>query len=193
MRPDKSPRADNHALTDYTQRTHVCSRVNTRAVGNNRRRMDARGTVRPGMEHSGDSSVRGVGISADQCVRRAIRCCRFIQDDSTRPRLRQLGFIARVGEKRERVRIRTRQRRHMFYERIGIAAQFAPEPNGEFPKGDRHKISNRVSDKGASMGPDAHCPFGFGIAGAAEVFPAAGACDCRAVRIAGVMSRLGVE
>ena len=131
--------ADDHALTDYTQRTHVCSRVNTRAVGNNRRRMDARGTVRPGMEHGGDSSVGGVGICADQCVCRAIRRRGFVQNDGTGPRLRQLGFIARVGEKRERARIRTRQRPDVLYERVGIAAQFAAEPNGEFPEGDRHK------------------------------------------------------
>jgi hypothetical protein len=91
------------------------------------------------MEHGGDSSVGGVGICADQCVRGAIRCGRFIQNDSTRPRLRQLGFIARVGEKRERARIRTRQRSDVLYERVGIAAQFAAEPNREFPERDRHK------------------------------------------------------
>jgi hypothetical protein len=27
----------------------------------------------------------------------------------------------------------------VLYERVGIAAQFASEPNGEFPQGDRHK------------------------------------------------------
>ena len=76
----------------------------------------------------------------------------------------------------------------MLQQSVGIAAQFAPEPNGEFPQRDRHS----VSEKGSSTGPDAHCPFGFAAAGAAA-FPAAGACDCNAVRIAGVMSRLGVE
>ena len=52
--------------------------------------MNPRGAVRARMEYSGDSSVGGVGICADQRVRGAIRRRGFIQNDSTGPRLRQL-------------------------------------------------------------------------------------------------------
>ena len=120
------------------------------------------------------------------------RC--FIENDRARPRLRQLRFVARVSQKRERARIRTRQRRDVLYTRVGIAAQFAAEPNSEFSQGDRHKISQQSERKGLLNGPRRSLPLRFRrrpVPGGR--LPAAGACDCRAVRIAGVISSVGVE
>ena len=75
---------------------------------------------------------------------------------------------------------------------VGIAAQFAAEPNGELSKGDRHNSSDYLTT-GEGRAPIAHFGCDFGAGAGEDVLLPAGAWDCSAVNIAGVMSSVGVE
>ena len=99
------------------------------------------------MQYGRNARVNGVRIRADQRSRGAIRSGRLVQHNDSRTCLRQLRFVTRVGQKRQRAPVGALKGRDVVDARVGIAAQFAAEPNGELSKRDDHNVNEGLQPR----------------------------------------------
>src|SRR6185312_7381559 len=100
MRANVSTRAYDDALTDHAGRTNVCSRVDSRALGDDRRGVHTGRPMRPRVQHSGDASVGRVRVLADQRGSGTLNGGGLVQYNCTGSRLRQLRLVTGVSKKR---------------------------------------------------------------------------------------------
>ncbi len=95
------------------------------------RRMPPGSHGRRRMQQRGDARVDGVRILRDQRRDRAVRRGLRVQHDGAGLGLRQVASVAWIREKRQRLRIRTLQRRDVRDADVGIALERTAEADRE--------------------------------------------------------------